>query len=250
MKRWWPILLVVVAVVVWLALDPERREVVTAALGLSAPTSASKLAKPVCDSPVNPNVAAPTDCIPQHLANLPPDPGEAGKLTIDGIDSDKDGVRDDVQRWIAENWGHSPLAMKALTLHAQEYLISIHYGDSLGKTETRKRVGDDSARRSACTSSLETTAMLEGRAFDKLANVVQNTPERWKRARDFDYMFAHSVLWAFNGTPTEACGFDVEALAIQAGEQTIESQLRAEAIERGKQEEREERERLIKGEAK
>ena len=32
-------------------------------------------------SPVNPNVAAPTDCIPQHLANLPPDPGEAGKLT-------------------------------------------------------------------------------------------------------------------------------------------------------------------------
>jgi hypothetical protein len=53
---------------------------------------------------VSPNVAAPTDCIPQHLANLPPDPGQAGKLTIDGIDVDKDGVRDDVQRWIAENW--------------------------------------------------------------------------------------------------------------------------------------------------
>ena len=31
---------------------------------------------------------------------LPPDPGEAGKLTIEGIDADGDGVRDDVQRWI------------------------------------------------------------------------------------------------------------------------------------------------------
>jgi hypothetical protein len=32
---------------------------------------------------------------------LPPDPGEAGKATIEGIDSDNDGVRDDVQRYIA-----------------------------------------------------------------------------------------------------------------------------------------------------
>jgi len=31
---------------------------------------------------------------------LPPDPGEAGKATLEGIDSDGDGVRDDVQRWI------------------------------------------------------------------------------------------------------------------------------------------------------
>jgi hypothetical protein len=32
---------------------------------------------------------------------LPPDPGEAGKQTLAGIDSDGDGIRDDVQRWIA-----------------------------------------------------------------------------------------------------------------------------------------------------
>ena len=31
---------------------------------------------------------------------LPPDPGEAGKATLAGIDSDKDGVRDDLQREI------------------------------------------------------------------------------------------------------------------------------------------------------
>jgi len=32
---------------------------------------------------------------------LPHDPGPAGKKTLEGIDSDNDGVRDDVQRWIA-----------------------------------------------------------------------------------------------------------------------------------------------------
>jgi len=31
---------------------------------------------------------------------LPPDPGEAGKQTLEGIDSDKDGLRDDLQREI------------------------------------------------------------------------------------------------------------------------------------------------------
>ena len=36
--------------------------------------------------------------------DLPPDPGEAGKKTIAGIDSDNDGVRDDVQRWIHFNF--------------------------------------------------------------------------------------------------------------------------------------------------
>ncbi len=33
---------------------------------------------------------------------LPPDPGEAGKQTLEGIDSDSDGVRDDVQRVIGQ----------------------------------------------------------------------------------------------------------------------------------------------------
>lgn len=32
--------------------------------------------------------------------NLPPDPGEAGKETLLGIDTDGDGVRDDIQRYI------------------------------------------------------------------------------------------------------------------------------------------------------
>ncbi|MEK6628160.1 MAG: hypothetical protein AABY53_06000 [Bdellovibrionota bacterium] len=45
---------------------------------------------------------------------LPPDPGEAGMATLEGIDSDNDGVRDDVQRWIVLNHGGSAKAVAAL----------------------------------------------------------------------------------------------------------------------------------------
>jgi len=39
--------------------------------------------------------------------HLPADPGEAGKATVSGVDSDNDGIRDDIQRkvyyWFADN---------------------------------------------------------------------------------------------------------------------------------------------------
>jgi hypothetical protein len=47
--------------------------------------------------------------------SLPPDPGEAGKQTLEGIDSDGDGVRDDVERWIALSYPNSPTGQAALT---------------------------------------------------------------------------------------------------------------------------------------
>jgi hypothetical protein len=45
---------------------------------------------------------------------LPPDPGEAGKLTLAGIDSDHDGIRDDLQRYIALTYSSSTPTMGAL----------------------------------------------------------------------------------------------------------------------------------------
>lgn len=43
-------------------------------------------------------------CGDKKMPSVPPDPGPAGKVTIDGIDSDKDGIRDDLQRWLLEGW--------------------------------------------------------------------------------------------------------------------------------------------------
>lgn len=50
---------------------------------------------------------------------LPPDPGEEGLLTIEGIDSDNDGVRDDVQIAIAKKYPSNTNAKLALTQFAK-----------------------------------------------------------------------------------------------------------------------------------
>ena len=49
------------------------------------------------------------------FATLPPDQGAAGKVTLAGIDSDNDGVRDDVQRWIVMTYPNSQKTRAALT---------------------------------------------------------------------------------------------------------------------------------------
>jgi hypothetical protein len=54
-------------------------------------------------------------------SGLPPDPGEAGKQTLLGIDSDGDGVRDDVQRYIALTYPDEPKVRAALTQFANQY---------------------------------------------------------------------------------------------------------------------------------
>lgn len=223
----------------WIASDGATRAAIANVVGGKPAQTAAK-AKPICASPVNPNVAAPVDCIPAQFANLPPDPGEAGKATSDGIDADKDGMRDDVQRWIVTEWSHSPIAMKRLTIKAQQYLRAVHYGGSLGKEETRKRFGAELMRESACAVNLETDETMERGARRQMRLLVLNTPERVQRADDFALMFAHTVMPAFEGTSSEACGFDVEALADKEGKQTIASQLRAESIERTKREQEEE----------
>lgn len=54
---------------------------------------------------------------------LPPDPGEAGKETLLGIDSDHDGVRDDVQRYIAIKYSDNKNVQNSLLQKARNYQI-------------------------------------------------------------------------------------------------------------------------------
>lgn len=56
-----------------------------------------------------------------HDQPVPPDPGEPGKATLQGIDSDADGLRDDIQRWIVLNYYHSTSTQLALRQHALAY---------------------------------------------------------------------------------------------------------------------------------
>lgn len=63
------------------------------------------------------------------IAGLPPDPGKAGKQTLEGIDSDNDGVRDDIQRYIAIEYPHSEKMRRVLTDKAkadQALILNAH----------------------------------------------------------------------------------------------------------------------------
>lgn len=56
---------------------------------------------------------------------LPPDPGEAGKATVKGIDSDGDGLRDDIQRFIALKYPDSELVRAILSVRAKSFQAKI-----------------------------------------------------------------------------------------------------------------------------
>lgn len=52
---------------------------------------------------------------------LPSDPGEAGKVTLQGIDANEDGVRDDIERWVVFNYPSSEKARLARFQLAKTY---------------------------------------------------------------------------------------------------------------------------------
>lgn len=58
-------------------------------------------------------------CIPRSMRHVPPDPGPQNDTTLAGIDSNKNGVRDDVERYIAANYGEPPQKMAYLMQYAR-----------------------------------------------------------------------------------------------------------------------------------
>lgn len=210
-RKWWLVPLVVALIgVLWiLAGDHAHVQSLQTGIGLKPLSVERAKTKPICSQAIVPTGA---DCIPQHMANLPPDPGEAGKATIDGIDADKDGVRDDVQRFIFEQWPESERSRRVLYEVAKVTLMRVHYGGDLGKEETRKLM-PQIMRASACfVGSPNYDEMTNQRASERVRMKVTNTPERWLRAAEFDQHLAHNVYAPADESTVDACGFDPAAL--------------------------------------
>lgn len=66
-----------------------------------------------------------THAVAKGRASLPDDPGKAGKFTVEGIDSDNDGLRDDVQRFIALKYPDSELIRTMLAVYAKGLQVKI-----------------------------------------------------------------------------------------------------------------------------
>lgn len=85
-------------------------------------------------------------------SNLPSDPGDAGKATLNGIDSDDDGVRDDVQIAIAERYPDDINSQRVLTQQAVSLQDAIMAGDS-GDQNNMAQVSEQIKRATNCLTS-------------------------------------------------------------------------------------------------
>lgn len=146
--------------------------------------------------------------LPVSLFGLPPDPGEAGEATLEGIDSDGDGVRDDIQRFITLTHSDAARTRAALTQSAKETQqalldavtkeASIEHARALGHAiDCLFFIRPDDAP--------DVSAALEA--------AIVNTEQRLETFLLFNEQLAGEV---FPGTPRSlrnvSCAFDLEAL--------------------------------------
>jgi hypothetical protein len=138
---------------------------------------------------------------------LPPDPGDSGKATLEGIDSDGDGVRDDVQRYIALTYPTSGRTRLALRQHAQAV------ADFVVPNQM-----DPSVLAQKLLDSIECLALIRPDDATSIAAslraVVYDTPDRYR-----SYLSAQGGAAGLNlitRPPEEvvgACAFDINAVA-------------------------------------
>ncbi len=136
--------------------------------------------------------------ISTKVFTLPPDPGDGGKQTPEGVDSDKDGLRDDVQREIMFLAPESEKLRMALGQYARaEQLLTNQ------TSLNRKQSGDlmdksmDGLQCLAALQKLDDPIIYTHYAFTKsLENLLVNTPAR-KKLKEQNYQIAGGQFTGF-----------------------------------------------------
>jgi hypothetical protein len=143
--------------------------------------------------------------------NLPPDPGSAGDGTIEGVDVNDNGIRDDIERWIALTYQGSEKTRQALIQNyypLQNFMIHAREGD-------RDAVYNDMSsmqRAGECLDSIRPDdAYL---LIEELQARIVNTSDRVYAYQDSSRMLGGG---SFPSAPLsewkQSCTFDPDALA-------------------------------------
>ncbi len=145
----------------------------------------------------------------QHFsfpAGFPPDPGKAGRKTIEGIDSDHDGLRDDVQRWIYARYPKDERKQKALRQMALSCQFDLQV--KLNNKEEVEKALRKVAKAVACLSTVFAD-------HSNLENIVEgeyteakvfNTKERTMKYIEYNYHLNGTFLgpsYPHDGTECE-----------------------------------------------
>ncbi|WP_345971852.1 hypothetical protein [Sulfurimonas diazotrophicus] len=140
---------------------------------------------------------------------LPPDPGEAGKETLLGIDSNHDGVRDDVERWIYKTYEH-PIERGLFMQNARAYQKVIM--EPYKAHETTKYLDDALSCEFYWTYHAkdhnESFYLDEYRSLeDEIKGIQFNTAERFMAYEKYNEEFDGEVFSAPSATK-EKCRFN------------------------------------------
>ena len=155
-------------------------------------------------------VSSTTPSPAPDTSGLPPDPGVNGKLTLVGVDADADGVRDDIQRYIALTYPNSAKTRAALTQYAK--VIQAALLDANDKVKSVQH-GEEVSKSSECLWYTLGSVDAAHKAGSLLREVALNTDERNRAYFAYDDKLGGEV---FEGTPYDqrasTCTFDVSVL--------------------------------------
>jgi hypothetical protein len=118
--------------------------------------------------------AAASPAWPEQSAELPPDPGEAGRATLAGVDVNDNGVRDDLERYIAQHFGADPRVRRAVAnavIATQQGILSTDDDESRAAQAMLLQVGD-------CMGAIGPALAPYGDALWRLRRLIDDTPER------------------------------------------------------------------------
>lgn len=135
-----------------------------------------------------------------RLPGLPPDPGRRGKLSVEGVDDDSDGIRDDLQIFIATQYKNSPgtrVALRQVTSGMQELLTA-----PPSESDEARQASTRIVRGVECLYSVE-----QGKAKQVLARLsreVINTPDRAQAYFEAEGRLAGQIYPIASGAPFES----------------------------------------------
>ncbi len=111
---------------------------------------------------------------------VPPDPGPAGVATVAGIDTDGNGIRDDVDRFIASNHGSSAAQVAATRVSAKA-LQAVLMADSANLEASTLAVHASMDAAVCVAKMLLTAGAAPAPALSALLAKTNNTLERMRQ---------------------------------------------------------------------
>lgn len=142
--------------------------------------------------------------------SYPPDPGEAGKETLEGIDSDANGVRDDIQRYIEMTYPEEPDVRAALRQYAVPLQAALVEAGDKEESIAHAHATDRSTQCLWFFTDIDTAH----RSHAQLRALMLNTDERSREYIRYNRQLGGQV---FPGTSPEDRAATCDSQLLQSG---------------------------------